>query len=491
MTPPPMPDTAIAPGSRVSRPKGLGAVFGQIDPGGAHVAARIDRLILEIDAALTRQLNVILAAPEFQAMEARWLALDRVLTAAGRDGQVIVRVLDASWRTVSRDLDRAVEFDQSHLHRLIYDGEFGMPGGLPFGVLIGDYQVSAATDRARGDQVEALSRIAAVAAAAFCPILLGAAPDLLGVDDYAQIAPHTDLTEPRQNGAAPTRGRADLGAHRAQIRWNTLRARDDARFIGLIAPQIVLRAPRKRLPFTRADGFTFDEDPRRVLAVAGSFAFATTLVAAFRSSGWFAAIRGAVQDEDGGGRVTGWPGHDLGTDSHGLSVQAPATLRLTAVQEEALIARGIVPLSTLPLTDEAVFNANPSLHLPARYDTAGATENARISAMLQYVLCTSRFAHYLKVMMRDAVGSVAPPAMVQSRLNDWLRGYCLGNDDADAHLKAEYPLRNAGVQVNPIPGKPGAFAAKIHLQPHFQLDDISTSFHLVSEAPAGLERTPA
>ncbi|ABD55944.1 type VI secretion system contractile sheath large subunit [Jannaschia sp. CCS1] len=458
----------------------LGAVFDTVDPAMAHLAARIDRLILAIDAALTRQLNAILAASEFRALEARWRALDRVLTHAGRDGQVIVRILNVSWRALSRDLDRAVEFDQSHLHKLVYDGEFGMPGGLPFGVLVADYEVSATTDRARGDQVETLSRLAAVAAAAFCPIMLGAAPDLLGVDDFDQIAPYTDLTDAEGRRADPP-----------MIRWRALRDRDDARFIGLVAPRIVLRGPRTRLSPTRADGFTFDEDPHRILSVAGSFAFATTVIAAFRASGWFAAIRGAAQDTDGGGRVAGWPGHDLGTDGHNLSRQSPATLRLTAAQEDALIARGIVPLSSLPLTDEAVFNANPSLHRPTRYDSPVASENARISAMLQYVLCTSRFAHYLKVMMREAIGSVAPPDVIQGHLDDWLRGYCLGNEDAGAELKAEYPLRNAGVEVTPIPGKPGAFAARIHLQPHFQLDDISTSFHLVSEAPAGLERTSA
>ncbi|KIC47914.1 type VI secretion protein [Tateyamaria sp. ANG-S1] len=445
------------------------------------MAARVDRLISAIDAALTRQVNAILGAPQVRALEARWRALARLVAQAGSDGQVIVRVFDAAWPEVVRDLDRAVEFDQSHLHRLVHDGEFGMPGGVPFGLIVGDYAVSSATDRTRGDQVETLARLSAVGAGAFCPIVLGAAPDLLGVESYDRIAPHTDLSERRPSQS-----------ERAQnMRWSALRKQEDTRFLGLVAPDLVIRAPRTRLSPARADGFTFDEDLRAPLTVTGAFGFAVTVVAAYLRSGWFAAIRGAQDEAQGAGTVPGWPGHDLGVDCHGLSRQPPATLRLTATQEDALIARGVIPLSTLPMSETAVFNANPSLHQPARFGTGIASENARISAMLQYVLCTSRFAHYLKVLMRDEIGSVAPPEVIEKGLNDWLRGYCLGNEDADPALKAQYPLRDASARVAPLPGRPGAYAATIRLQPHFQLDDISTSFHLVSEAPAGVERAIA
>ncbi|WP_083957683.1 type VI secretion system contractile sheath large subunit [Tateyamaria omphalii] len=470
--------TVIAPPSA----GGAGAaLFDEPDQAAAHIAARVDRLISAIDAALTRQVNAILGAPQVRALEARWRALARLVEQAGSDGQVVVRVLDVAWPDLVRDLDRAVEFDQSHLHRVVHDNEFGMPGGVPFGLIVGDYAVSSATDRARGDQVETLARLAAVGAAAFCPIVLGAAADLLGVESLDRIAPHTDLSERR-----PGRGEE---AH--AMRWAALRRREDTRFLGLVAPDLVIRAPRARLAPDRADGFTFDEEMRAPLTVIGAFGFASTVMAAYLRSGWFAAIRGADDDGQGGGTVPNWPGHDLGVDRHGLSCQPPATLRLTATQEDALIARGVIPLSTLPLSGTAVFNANPSLHLPTHFDSGAVTENARISAMLQYVLCTSRFAHYLKVLMRDEIGSIAPREAIEKGLSDWLRAYCLGNEDADAALKAEYPLRDASVTVAPLPGRPGAYAATIRLQPHFQLDDISTSFHLVSEAPAGVERNIA
>lgn len=146
-----------------------------------------------------------------------------------------------------------------------------------------------------------------------------------------------------------------------------------------------------------------------------------------------------------------------------------------------MTAQGVIPLSTLFHDHQPVFNANPSLHLPGVYDSAVATQNARLAAMLQYVLCTSRFAHYLKVIMRDEVGSITDRRVIEARLKDWLRGYCLGNDDASQALKAQYPLRDAGVQISDIPGRPGAYRCTIHLQPHFQLDDIETSFHLIAE----------
>ncbi|WP_227271922.1 type VI secretion system contractile sheath large subunit [Roseobacter weihaiensis] len=465
----------------------IGAVIDrEFGEGPAHraLAARIDRLIVALDAALTRQVNMILHHPDFRAMEARWRALDRLVDQAQSGPErVLIRVLNVSWSALLRDLERAVDFDQSHIYQLIYDGEFGMPGGLPFGLIVGDYEVSAATDRTRGDQVEGLGRLSGVAAASFCPVILGAAPDLLGVDDFADIPPYADLTEPRV-------GRQSQGD---AIRWDALRQRDDTRFIGLVAPRVALRRAYRRYEVTRTDGFTFDEAASRPLFVSGAFAFASTVIAAFHDTGWYAAIRGAFQDESGGGRVPGFGAYDFGTDRHRLSAQPPVQTRFTSAQEDALIARGIVPLTALYLEPEAVFTANPSLHRPESYDSPVANENARIGAMLQYVLCASRFAHYLKVMMRDAVGTVADARTIENDLSEWLRGYCLGNDDADQDLKAAYPLRDGSVSVSPVSGRPGVYAATVRLQPHFQLDDVSTSFHLISETTGqtGPKRTYA
>ncbi|MFV0491052.1 MAG: type VI secretion system contractile sheath large subunit [Pseudorhodobacter sp.] len=442
------------------------------------LAARIDRLICAIDLALTRQVNVILHMPAFQELEARWRALALLVDQAGVGQNVIVRVLDVSWPTLSRALERATDFEQSHLFRLVYDDEFGMPGGLPFGLLVADYMITREASREHGDQIEALRGLAGVGAAAFCPVIAGAAPDILGIERFEDLTPATDLTPPR----------IGAGATPADIRWNALRRAEDTRFVGLVAPRTCIRTAWSRFDDTRLDGFTFDEDLRPPLLVNGAFAFASTVVTAFLDSGWFAAIRGAYQDQPGGGRVPALGTFDMNLDAHALSAQAPVELRLTPSQEEAVIEQGVIPLSVLHMDASAVFNANSSLHAPMVYSSAIATQNARLSAMLQYVLCTSRFAHYLKVIMRDEIGSIAAPDILQTRLTEWLRDYCLGNDDANQDLKAQYPLRDAGVTVSAIAGKPGCYSCTIRLQPHFQLDDISTSFHLIAEAPPRVER---
>lgn len=436
------------------------------DPQAAHwrgLAARIDRLVAAIDDLLTRQVNAILHAPEFRGLEARWRGLRMLVDQAGIGRGVIIRALDADWAGMGRNLERATDFDQSHLFHLVYDQEFGMPGGLPFGLIVADYQI--APGHGSGDQIEVLRRLASVAAAAFCPVVMNAAPQMFGADDFTRIGAEADLS------SAPT----------DQIRWTGLRKSDDARFLGLVAPGVMLRPAQTRFQKGRVDGFTFDETADRPLVIGGAFAFAATVIEAFLDSAWFAAIRGARQDDQGGGRVPGFAALDYGTDGHGLSAQPPAQFRPTPVQEQAMTAQGVIPLSTLFHDRQPVFNANPSLHLPVTYDSPVATQNARLAAMLQYVLCTSRFAHYLKVIMRDEVGSITDRRVIEARLKDWLRGYCLGNDDASQALKAQYPLRDAGVQIFDIPGRPGAYRCTIHLQPHFQLDDIETSFHLIAE----------
>ncbi|MFV0386284.1 type VI secretion system contractile sheath large subunit [Paracoccus sp. (in: a-proteobacteria)] len=431
-------------------------------------AASIDRLIAAIDDLLTCQLNVILHDPAFRGMEARWRALQMLVDQAGIGQGVLVRVLDAEWGTLARNLERAADFDQSHLFRMVYDEEFGMPGGLPFGLLVADYQIAPNVVTGGREPVEVLWRLASVAAAAFCPVVMDAAPQMFGFGSFADVSAASDMAAGRQD-------RPEL------IRWTGLRKADDARFLGLVAPGLMIRRPLTSCQAGRVDGFVFHESADRPLIIGGAFAFAATVVEAFQGSGWFAAIRGARQDEIGGGRVPGFAAMDFGTDRHGLSAQPANQFRPTPTQEDAMIGLGVIPMSSLYHDSDPVFNANPSLHLPPVFQGAVATQNARLGAMLQYVLCTSRFAHYLKVIMRDEIGSINDPSVIELRLKDWLRRYCLGNDDASQELKAQYPLRNADAHISEIAGRPGAYRCTIHLQPHFQLDDITTSFQLIAE----------
>ncbi|WP_208354170.1 type VI secretion system contractile sheath large subunit [Pseudaestuariivita rosea] len=432
------------------------------------LTARVDRLIARIDQALTAQVNEIIHAPEFMSLAGRWMVLHKLVAENGSDGEVLIKILNVSWKALARNMERSVDFDQSHLFKLIYDEELGMPGGLPFGLLIGDYDIGVDVTRERGDSIAVLRQIASVAAAAFCPFIASAAPDCLGLEDYTDLSGAFDL---RGDDKTPER-----------IRWNALRDMEDTRFVGLVAPRISIRKPYRMTDADRIDGFVFNETLGVTHCVSGAYAFAMVVLKAYKESGWFAAIRGAYQDEDGGGRVTSFMPHDFETDLHGLSEQPPVEVRLTSVQEQYMIENGIIPVASLYLSSDPVFNANPSLHRPANYNSAIAERNARLSSMLQYVLCTARFAHYLKIIMRDEVGSIADEASLQSRLMEWLTQYCLGNDDADTALTARYPLRRAGVKVAEIAGRPGTYSCAIHLQPHFQLDDIATTFHLIAES---------
>ncbi|WP_337270446.1 type VI secretion system contractile sheath large subunit [Oryzifoliimicrobium ureilyticus] len=440
-----------------------------------------DRLIALIDDALNRQVNAILHHQEFLAMEARWRGLAMLVREAGRSAEVKVKLLNASWRELARSMERASDFDQSHLFELVYNREFGMPGGEPFGLMVGDYTISP--DEHQGaDSISTLVQIGMVAAAAFCPFVAGASPKTIGLEDFGELQRVHDFSWLRQD--------------KERLRWNGLRAREDARFLGLVAPRILLRPPYKLNDRRRSDGFLFKEQVTEggntLLWGNSAFAFATIVTRNFVDTGWFADIRGVTQDMIDGGMLSTQelPPLDLGIESEGLSAQPPVEVRLTTGQEQQFSDLGIIPVSTTYLSSSAIFNANQSLHAPGHYSTEAARQNGRLAAMLQYVLCASRFSHYLKVIMRDDIGQLSDALTIERKLENWLSGYTLGNDDAEMSLRIRYPLRSAGIKVFEIPGKPGSFSCTVRLQPHFQLDDVSTSFHLVAEtvsiaAPSG------
>ncbi|MBB4010022.1 type VI secretion system contractile sheath large subunit [Allorhizobium taibaishanense] len=431
-----------------------------------------DRLIAEIDAVLNRQVNAILHHTDFQAMEARWLGLAMLVREASSSPDVKIRVISASWKELARSMERATDFDQSHLFELVYNREFGMPGGEPFGLLVGDYDLSP-QDLESTDTISTLARLGTVAAAAFCPFISGASPASVGLESFRELNRVLDFSWLQQD--------------KGRLRWNSLRGNEDSRFIGLVAPRVLMRRPHKPFWRKRNDGFPFREhiaeSGETLLWGNGAFAFATVILRTFIDSGWFADMRGVTQDEIDGGMLAPWelPGLDTGIESHGLSAQPPVEVRLTRMQELQFSELGLVPVSTTYLSSNAIFNANQSLHAPGHYSSETARQNAKLAAMLQYVLCASRFSHYLKVIMRDNIGQLSTANVIQRRLEDWLSGYTLGNDDAEVSLRGRYPLRSAGIRVTEIPGKPGAFSCTVRLQPHFQLDDISTSFHLVAE----------
>ncbi|MGH6858727.1 MAG: type VI secretion system contractile sheath large subunit [Phyllobacterium sp.] len=444
---------------------------------------RADQLIALIDEALNRQVNAILHHPEFQAMEARWRGLAMLVRVASSGSDVKIKLLNISWVHLARGMERATDFDQSHLFELVYSREFGMPGGEPYGLLVGDYQLSP-TEPGGGDTVSTLTELGMVAAAAFCPFVAGASPNAIGLESFDELNRVHDLS--------------GLANDPSRLRWNGLRAREDSRFLGLVAPRVLVRAPYEPYSRRREDGFPFREDVSAngttLLWCNGAFAFATIVIRNFVESGWFADIRGVTQDAVDGGLLSAaeLAPYDFGTESAGLSAQAPIEVRLTSVHEQQFCDLGLIPIATTYLSGLAIFNSNQSLHAPQHYSNENARQNARLAAMLQYVLCASRFSHYLKVIMRDEVGNLADALSIERKLEGWLAGYTLGNDDADLPLRTRFPLRSAGISVNEIPGKPGTFSCTVRLQPHFQLDDVSTSFHLIAETalpPTGRANT--
>lgn len=449
---------------------GKGAVpveFDEIDS-----ASRIDRLIAAIDITLSRQVNAILHHPTFRRLEASWRQLKILTDQIREDGPVIVRMFSASWKEVVRDSERAAEFDQSKLFNFIYSQEFDMPGGQPFGLLIADYEIAAGMNNLHGtDDITALENIAGVAAAAFSPIIFACSPQLLDVEQFAELDRELDLSY--------------IKNMETNIRWRRLRSNSDARFIGVTCPRVLVRTPYKPNDITRKDSFCFQEEvaPDGSSLVWGNAAYALAMVVMreFVTSGWFADIRGTRYADDAGGLVDMYPTIGFPTDHHGFASQPPVEIRLTTAQEQMLSEFGLIPLVPLPYSTDLVFNTNQSLHQPPRYDTEIADQNARIAAMLQYVLCACRFAHYLKLIMREHVGEVSTVDSLRSQLNQWLQQYCIGNEDADSMIKARFPLRSAQIDVREIPGKPGVYACMMHLQPHFQLDDVTASFQLLAD----------
>ena len=438
----------------------------------------LDRYIARIDELICEQVNAILHAPAFQRLEAGWRSLKYLAEAADGTPLAKIRVLSVSWNEVVRDLDRASDFDSSMLYEKIYTQEFGTLGGEPFGMLVGNYEVQhrPGPDHPT-DDVTALKSLGMIAAAAFAPLLLGAAPRLFELSNFRELGRPFDL-------------RAVFRQVEYQ-RWQAMREGDDMRFVGIVLPRVLMRLPYKQLA-QREDGFRFSETVHsqkgdHYLWGNAAFAFASVVLRAFANYGWFADLRGAPLDEVRGGIVADLPIESFTTDTRGVATKPSIECALSDTQEKDLADLGFIGLRRIPYTDYSVFYANQSIQAPPRYDRAQANANARLSCMLQYMLCVSRFAHYIKMLGRQFVGSAMTAAECQQYLQNWLMNYCEGSDDAARDTKARYPLREASVEVKETPGKPGAYTCQLFLRPHFQLDDIATGFRLTTLlAPASI-----
>lgn len=424
----------------------------------------INERIAQIDALLSAQLNEIMHAPEFQQLEGSWRGLHYLVQQTETSTMLKLRVMNVSKRDLLRDLERAPEFDQSALFKKVYEEEFGTFGGAPFGALIGDYEFGR-----HPQDLALLEKISNVAAAAHAPFISAASPQLFNLDSYTELGGPRDL--------------AKIFDTVEYAKWRSFRESEDSRYVGLTLPHILMRLPYgpETVP---VEDFNFKEnvdgtDHSKYLWSSAAYAFGVRLTNAFAKHHWCAAIRGV----EGGGLVEGLPAHTFKTDQGEIALKCPTEIAITDRREKELSDLGFIPLVHCKGTDYAAFFGAQSSQKAKKYDTDAANANARLSTQLQYIMATSRFAHYLKAMMRDKIGSFMTRQNAEDYLNRWIANYVLLDDNASQEAKAQNPLREARIDVSEVPGKPGVYRAVAFLKPHFQLDQLTLSLRLVAELP--------
>jgi type VI secretion system protein ImpC len=428
--------------------------------------AMITARIAEIDRLVSVQLNEVLHNASFQKLEGTWRGLKYLLDQSETSDKLKIRVLNATKTELLRDLQRAPEFDQSALFKKVYEEEFGVFGGAPFAALVGDYEFG------RGpEDIDLLDRVSKVAASAHAPFLTAANPEMLNLESFTSIDAPRDM--------------AKIFDNTEYAKWKSFRASEDSRYVGLALPHILMRLPYGKNGVT-CDAFNYQEgvdgsDHSKYLWGNAAYALAARLTNAFAKYGWCAAIRGV----EGGGLVEGLPTHNFTTESGDIALKCPTEAPITDRREKELADLGFVPLVHCKGTDYAAFFSVQSAQKAKMYDKDAANANARLSTQLPYILAISRFAHYMKSMMRDKIGGFMSRRECEDFLNTWILQYVVGNDDVAAEVKARKPLRDAKIEVVDVPGKPGCYRAVAFLKPHFQLDELTISLRLVADLPQG------
>src|SRR3954470_12123735 len=427
--------------------------------------AMINARIAQIDALISAQLNEVLHHPDFQKLEGTWRGLKYLLGNSETGAQLKIKVFNASKKDLLKDLQKAPEFDQSAMFKKVYEEEFGVFGGTPFGALVGDYEFGKG-----GQDIELLEKISQVAAAGHAPFIANASTDMFNLESYTQLDAPRDM--------------AKIFDTTEYAKWKSFRQSDDSRYVALTLPRILIRQPygRDTVP---VEDFDYEEqvdgtDHSKYAWSGAAWALASRITQSFATYGWCATIRGV----ESGGLVDGLPVHNFRTESGDIAMKCPTETPISDRREKELADLGFAPLVHCKGTDYAAFFSVQSAQKPKVYDSDSATANARISAQLPYIFAVSRFAHYLKAMMRDKIGGFAGRGDVEEFLNKWIGQYVVSNDGVAFEVKAKRPLREARVEVLDVPGKPGAYRAVAFLRPHFQLDELSMSLRLVADLPA-------
>jgi type VI secretion system protein ImpC len=425
----------------------------------------INARIAQIDHLISLQLNEIMHHAAFQKLEGTWRGVKYLMDQSETGTMLKIRILNAGKKELLKDLQRAPEFDQSGLFKKVYEEEYGVFGGAPFGALVGDYEFGK-----HPEDIELLEKISNVAAAAHAPFVSAAAPDLLNLASYTTLDAPRDL--------------AKVFDTTEYAKWKGFRQSEDSRYVALCLPRTLGRLPYGKDTKT-VEGFDYEEhvdgsDHSKYLWMNAAFALASRMTNSFTQFGMCVAMRGV----EGGGMVEALPVHNFYTDEGDLAMKCPTEVPITDRREKELADLGFVPLLHCKGTDYASFFSVQTCQKPKLYDTDSANANARLSAQLPYIMACSRFAHYLKAMMRDKIGSFMSREDAEQFLNRWILRYVVPDDTASPAMKARSPLREARIDVSEVPGKPGVYRAVAFLRPHFQLDELTVSLRLVAELPA-------
>lgn len=436
-----------------------------------NLSVTINSAIDAIDAAMSKQLSAILHHDKLKKLEGSWRGLQHLINNTECSSSLKIRMMNISKKELSRDLEKAVEFDQSQIFKKVYESEFGTAGGEPYATLIGDYEFSA-----HPEDLSMLSKMSNVAAAGFCPFVAAAAPQMFGFDSFTELSKPRDLEKIFDS------------AEYAQ--WRSFRDSEDARFVSLAMPRVLARSPYGAAT-KPIDAFNFEEiepgEDGQAIAAAhddycwmnAAYTLGTTINHSFAEYGWCTSIRGA----EGGGKVEGLPTHTFVSDDGDTDMKCPTEIGITDRREAELSKLGFLPLCHYKNTDFAVFFGGQTVQKPKKYADPDASANAAISARLPYIMATSRIAHFLKVMARDKVGSFMEADEAEAWLNRWINQYVNASPGASAEMKARFPLAEAKVQVKEVPGQPGVYSAVAWMRPWLQMEELTASLRLVANIP--------
>ncbi len=436
-----------------------------------NLSVTLNKAIAAIDEKMSKQLSAILHNADFQKLEGSWRGLHYLVMNSETGSSLKIRMMNVSKKDLYKDISKAAEFDQSQIFKKLYEEEFGTPGGEPYGALVGDYEFTN-----HPEDIELLTGMSQVAAASFAPFVTAAGPGMFGMKDYTELSKPRDMEKIFESAE--------------YAKWRSFRDSEDSRFVTLAMPRVLGRLPYGSKTKT-IEEFAFEEAPTDAKGATrpmqheefcwsnAAYVLAGRMTSAFSQYKWCTAIRGA----EGGGKVENLPSYTFTSDDGDIDQKCPTEIGITDRREAELSKLGFLPLCHYKGTDYAVFFGAQTTQKPKKYDSPDATANAAISARLPYMMASSRFAHYLKVLARDKIGSFMEASDCEVWLNRWISQYVNGNAQASAEMKAQYPLAEAAVSVKEVPGAPGSYQAVAYMRPWLQMEELTTSMRMVARIP--------